>query len=667
MKKKNFCLILSFLILYGCENNNIRHQDTTDPFEIIEAKNEKFQYLSLGSVKPAGWIKEQMEKDLDGFVGNLDKLVPDLIIKDDIYGKNRLTKKVKEKDVGRNLEGGEWEVEFLWWNSETQSNWRDGYIRNAILTGNKEHLLKVDEYIERILSTQDEDGYLGIYEKDLHYKSNTENGELWAKASLLRGLLAYYEATQKANVFEAVEKAVNNVMENWPIYKSSPFKVEKPFGGVCHGLMFTDVLDQLCHLTKNKKYAEYALFLYKDYSENEMSQKDVQYKNIMDSTYNFQGHGVHTYEQLRTLTTAYYVSGNPDLKKALDIYLRRIEQASLPTGGPMGDEGISQKIPDATMTGYEYCSVHELLDSYSNLYQKSGNAEFGDKIEHLFFNAAQGSRHPEESSIAYLKTDNSYEMMAKPYPQYTYSPTHQDVAVCCNPNAGRITPYFVKTMWMKSDDGLVASLLGPSEVKTKMDGKEISISEETDYPFNLPSGQAGYKIKFKVTVDEPLDFSLRIRKPSWSKKINLSEDYKEKDNYLVINKTWKDGDTITLELYPEPQTNQNLNGEYFFTYGPLVYAHPISGKEIITKTYSIKGFRDLHYKAKDSVTYSFASDSKIIIDTSKAGGKVLKTDLINNRTGKKETVNLVPVGETILRQVTFSQKTKSANRSAGAD
>lgn len=31
-------------------------------------------------------------------------------------------------------------------------------------------------------------------------------------------------------------------------------------------------------------------------------------------------------------------------------------------------------------------------------------------IENIFFNAAQGSRNPDHSCIAYLKTDNSFEM-----------------------------------------------------------------------------------------------------------------------------------------------------------------------------------------------------------------------------------------------------------------
>ncbi|RYD87746.1 MAG: alpha/beta hydrolase, partial [Sphingobacteriales bacterium] len=107
-------------------------------FEKIKPVAEKYKELPFNAVKPTGWLKDQVRDNLNGFTGHLDALVPDLIVKDDIYGKDRLTKKVKSKDVGATGGGGggekpedtSWQVQFLWWNSETQSNWWDGYIRS---------------------------------------------------------------------------------------------------------------------------------------------------------------------------------------------------------------------------------------------------------------------------------------------------------------------------------------------------------------------------------------------------------------------------------------------------------------------------------------------------------------------------------------------------------
>ena len=67
-------------------------------------QHEKFRNLPFGAIKPEGWIKTQMQADLNGFVGNLDKLVPELI-NDPIYSE-RLHKHSKLKDLG-NLKQGD--------------------------------------------------------------------------------------------------------------------------------------------------------------------------------------------------------------------------------------------------------------------------------------------------------------------------------------------------------------------------------------------------------------------------------------------------------------------------------------------------------------------------------------------------------------------------------
>ena len=159
-----------------------------DAFARVKPLEPKWEPLPLNSVKPGGWLKKEMERNLAGFTGHLDSLVPDLILQDDIYGRDRLSKHVRSKNVGAIGEEGEWQVQYLWWNSETQSNWLDGYMRTAVLLDDRAHLQKVEAVINRLLATQDADGYIGIYDKELRYRFDNENGELWAKASLFRVL-----------------------------------------------------------------------------------------------------------------------------------------------------------------------------------------------------------------------------------------------------------------------------------------------------------------------------------------------------------------------------------------------------------------------------------------------------------------------------------------------
>jgi len=653
--KKNSVITIVIIMLFSC-NSSTKKTSGNDPFDIVKTQEQHLQPLLFGEIKPTGWLKTQMQKDLDGFIGNLDKLVPDLM-SDSIYGSQRLTKKIKTKNVGNITDAPD--PQYLWWNSETQSNWRDGYIRNAILLNDKKHLPKVEKYVQYILSTQDADGYLGIYSKDLRYNFKEENGELWSKTTLLRGLLAYYEFTKDEKVLTAIKKAVDNVMQNYPIDKSSPFKSTKNFvGGVTHGLTFTDVLDRLYQLTGDEKYLNYALFLYKDFSNNKLAE-DGQYSKLLDSTYKMKEHGVHTYEHLRPLTVAYFTTGNPKLKTALDIFLKRINDCTTPAGGPIGDEWIGERTANATNTGYEYCSIHELLDSYCNLLQKTGDASFGDKIETTFFNAAQGARLPNHSAIAYCKTDNSFEMTGtlngkqigkEIQRRFKYSPAHQDLAVCCSPNAGRISPYFVKSMWMKDKDGLVATLLGPCEVETKINNNKINIFEETNYPFEN-------KIDFKVICQTSANFSLKIRKPSWAKQVKINCDYKIDGQYIVINKTWKKEESFSLEFQTDVEIKQ-ANGEKYFTYSALVFALPFVSEEIVSKKFVVDGFADYQYKRKLNDFYKYISgiEPKLIWRNepkTEWGYLEIKTELLNTTTNKKEKVSLSPVGATILRQVTF--------------
>lgn len=612
---------------------------------------EKYQILHFGSIKPTGWIKEQMQKDVDGFVGNLDKLVPDLI-NDPIYSTGRLHKNSTIKDLGNNKEGdAEGSEQYKWWNSETQSNWWDGYIRNVILINDKVGLKKVEKYIQEVLKTQDKDGYIGIYDKELRYQFNSENGELWSKATMYRGLLAYYEYSKDKKLWNAIVKAVDNVMINYPIGTSSPFSSGTAFnGGVSHGLTFTDVLDKMYQITGDTKYTDYALFLYQDFSKTYQSEKDVQLSNILNPNYKLQSHGVHTYEHLRPLLVAAYASDNKELQKALQIYIQRIENTTTLTGGSIGDEWIAERTADATHTGYEYCSLQELLDSYSVVFQKQGNPKTAEVIETIFYNAAQGSRNPNHSCIAYLKTDNSFEMEGtkngeieadRKQTRYKYSPAHQDVAVCCNPNAGRITPYFIEKAWLKENKNtLVNVLLMPNSITTKIQNKPITIETVTEYPYEN-------KFVFKISNPKQASFVLKIRKPSWVKQIVTNEKYTIENDFIVFNRKFKKQEALTLEFKAEVEIKKDLNNENYFSYGALFYAKPIEAFEQKGKSY-FTNFDDLTYKPKDNHRFEFIEENQAAFNK---GQITIKAK--NKTTQQIENITLIPFGKTILRQVSF--------------
>lgn len=625
----------------------------TSTFKKLKVIPEKYQILPLGEVNPTGWIKDQIRENLNGFTGHLDSLAPDLILNDDIYGKNRLSKKVKSKDVGALGVAGDWQVQFLWWNSETQSNWRDGYIRSAILASDSKHLTKIKNYIQQILATQDADGYLGIYDQELRYHFDNENGELWSKASLLRGLLAWYDYKKEKKVLMAIERSAQNVMKHYPMYKSHPFYSTNPnVGGVTHGLTITDVFESLYRITRKQAYLDYCLFLYEDFSSQQLNE-DAQYSKLINESILLNGHSVHTYEHLRSLAAAYYASGNENLKKAMDQFISKIEWATTASGAAVGDEWIGGRKADATHRGYEYCSLHELMHSYLNLFVKSGTSHFAERAEKIFLNPAQGARYPDGTAITYLKSDNSYALtgglngdISDPHQtRFRYSPVHKEAAVCCVPNAGRIAPYYVQHMWLKEKNSLVNALLGPSEVNTQMNGKPVTVIADTQFPL-------AYDFRFTVTTIQN-NFLLKIRIPQGLSKFSVSESYSEKDGFIVINKTWNGTQTINITFYPEVVKHLDGNQETYFTYGGLVLALPIASVETKTKTYPIKGFYDFSHIPQNLIVYEYVGEPIVQVDNK----PLFKTILFNPLNKQKEKVEFVPMQKTILRQVTF----KNAN------
>jgi DUF1680 family protein len=627
-------------------------------------KPQVYQFLPFGATKPSGWIRGQMQHDLEhGFVGHLDELVPGLIQSDDIYGADRLTRAAKTKELGVVARESQWEVQFLWWNSETQSNWLDGMMRAALLTENPVFIEKARFRIEHLLSTQDPDGYLGIYAPDLRFNFSGENGELWAQASLFRVLLGWHEATGDERVLTAVRRAVDVTMAAWPSHHSHPFKVKNDFAGVGHGLVFTDILDRLYQLTDENRYLDYARWLYLEYSRQPLSQDDLQLKHLLDPDYRFKAHGVHTYEQIRSLLTAACAADDPQLDSALAAALAKLETCLTPSGGPIGDEFIGGREADAGETGYEYCSIHELIDTYTHLFQKTSDLRWADRAEWLFFNAAQGARHPSQPAIAYLKTDNSTSMTGPLHPddpqdpenpqiRYKYSPAHQDVAVCCVPNAGRIAPYYVKAQWLRSAGGLVAALYGASSLQTQVNGVGVKITQETDYPF-------GTGITFRVETAQPTEFRLSFRIPAWASDFRIdTEGFTVQDNLIHIQKTWRTGDTVTLRFEADVKIH-SWRHEKIVSYGPLLFCLPLDGECSPGREYA-PGFRDLTYTPADlsALALRLAPQSAFTLerrpfDPSRPFGTLSLTGALLDPDGNLHPAQLIPLGGSILRKVTF--------------
>ena len=118
-----------------------------------------FQAISLGSIQPAGWFKDQLELEANGLAGNLF----------DFY------RFVHDSE----WIGGTWEYSPL---DEASPYWFNGLVPLAFGLGDERIKSQVKYYMNYVLDHQQSDGWLG-------FEKTHETRGLWARCLLLLGLM----------------------------------------------------------------------------------------------------------------------------------------------------------------------------------------------------------------------------------------------------------------------------------------------------------------------------------------------------------------------------------------------------------------------------------------------------------------------------------------------
>ena len=218
-----------------------------------------------------------------------------------------------------------------------------------------------------------------------------------------------------------------------------------------------------------------------------------------------------------------------------------------------------------------------------------------------------------------------------------------------------------------AENGLAATLYGPSSVNTSVKGVKVQIEEKTDYPFSPV-------VSIAVSPQRPVDFPLLLRNPAWSKETRVrckrATSSREGD-YFLVRKEWKKGDQVSLEFNESIEGITAANAELYLQRGPLVYALRIPEVARDIKDYSLPGYADLEYYPAQGAHWSYALDPSLgkgdfgftakgekdanMLYPYDSAPVQLEGKLINLDTGRREDVQLIPMGSSlaILRRVTF--------------
>jgi hypothetical protein len=300
-------------------------------------------------------------------------------------------------------------------------------------------------------------------------------------------------------------------------------------------------------------------------------------------------HNVNIAQCFREPATFYQQSGDlTDLQASYDNQNFIREMYGQVPGGMFGSDENSRKGYDDPRQAVETCGMVEQMTSDEIMLRITGDAFWAENCEDVALNTFPVSFMPDYRSLRYLTAPNMIASDRKnhnpgidnPGPYLMMNPFSSR---CCQHNHAGGWVYYAENLWMATpDNGLAAVFYSDSEVRAKVaDGGEISIQQQTHYPFDE-------SIKLKLQMKKETKFPMYLRIPAWcaspAVQINGQAIQVEANagSYLKIINTWKNNDQITLN-FPMTLTvktwKKNKNS-VSVNYGPLTYSLKIDEKYI---------------------------------------------------------------------------------------
>jgi DUF1680 family protein len=191
-----------------------------------------------------------------------------------------------------------------------------------------------------------------------------------------------------------------------------------------------------------------------------------------------------------------------------------------------------------------------------------GDSKWGDLIERNLYNAAFGAQSPDGRRIRYY---TPFEGKRVYFGFDTY---------CCPGNFRRLIGLLPQMVYYRAGKGLAVNLYSNSQATLdEIGGTTVTIHQETDYP---STGLVTMVIEPKETAS----FPLLLRIPSWCSKSSVSINGNPIANaiksgeFLKIERTWKSGDQVTLEMtmpWRFVAGRKAQAGRAAIMRGPLVY------------------------------------------------------------------------------------------------
>ncbi|WP_020568215.1 glycoside hydrolase family 127 protein [Neolewinella persica] len=455
--------------------------------------------------------------------------------------------------------------------------WHDGdfykYMEAAMyiyaINRDEKVLAELDEYIHIIGKSQQADGYLQTQVTTRDNVSRYENRkfhEMYNTGHLLTSAVIHHRVTGQTNFLDIAVKHADNLYET---FSPQPKELSR------FGFNQTQIMGlvEMYRETGDKRYLELAEQFINARGKSKVEvDKTTRYGHIGDMVQERTplreeteavGHAVLALYFYAGAADVYAETGEQALIDALDRLWDNVANKKMYVTGAVGQthHGVSSQndmvheafindymMPNATAYNETCANICNAMFSYRMLGVK-GEAKHADLMELVLFNSALSGISIEGKDYFYANPLRMSNAADRDYSSTESRDREPYInCFCCPPNLVRTIAKVSGWAYSLSDNGVSVNLYGGNELSTKLaDGSGLKLTQKTNYPWDG---------NISITVDEAKAeaFDVLLRIPEWGDgaqvQINGTKAaiVAEPGTFATINRTWKKGDVITLDL-----------------------------------------------------------------------------------------------------------------------
>lgn len=446
-----------------------------------------------------------------------------------------------------------------------------------------------DRIIDTIAAAQEEDGYLYTartinpenphkWSGKVRWEKEAELGhELYCLGHLIEGAVAYYQATGKRKLLDVSIRFADLVDKDFGPGRNTTAPGHQ---GVELALV------RLALVTGEDRYLKLARFFLDTRGPGGGEYSQAHEKVVDQRT--AVGHAVRATYMYAGMADVAAITGDKSYLDAIEAIWEDVAQKKLYITGGIGARRSGEAFGDAyelpNMSAYcETCAAIANVFWNHRHFLLHGDAKYIDVLERTLYNGYL-------SGIALSGKEFFYPNPLMSMGQHERSPWFG--CSCCPSNVARFMPSIPGYVYAQRDNDIYVNLYMAGDAELDIPAGKVILQQQGDYPWQG-------NIDIAVQPESDAEFSIRLRIPGWARnevvpstlyryadeadttpllKVNGEDTSIDLDKgYVVLKRTWKAGDKISLNL-PMPVRRvladdrvEDDRGMAAYERGPLVY------------------------------------------------------------------------------------------------